>query len=204
MVGGDGDPSGHADSTRRRSFYEFWMTLPGVLTGTAAVLVAAGGLVTATRSLDGGGSTSTTASQTSPTFTGASTSPTPGASPPQTRSTPAASQTPGTSRTPKTSPTRPRRPARSSRRPDDWPGGSGYTTILASLPSKAAALRVQAMARERGLDAGVLYSTRYSSLRPGYWVVFSGKSAGQRKADRRTARAKSLGYGKAYPRFVSP
>jgi cell division septation protein DedD len=165
--------------------------------GNGRVLVAAGGLVTATRSLDDGGGSSTTASQTSPTFTGASTSPTPVASPPQTTSTPVASQTP------EPSPTSSRRPARSSKRPDDWPGGSGYTTILASLPSKAAALRVQAMARGRGLDAGVLYSTRYSSLRPGYWVVFSGKSAGQQKADRRTARAKSLGYKKAYPRFVS-
>jgi hypothetical protein len=95
------------------------------------------------------------------------------------------------------------RPADSSRHLDDWPGGSGYTTILASLASEGEARRVQAVARERGLDAGVLYSTRYSSLRPGYWVVFSGKSSSQQSADRRAARAKSLGYGKAYPRFVS-
>jgi hypothetical protein len=86
---------------------------------------------------------------------------------------------------------------------DDWPGGSAYTTILASVTSEAEARRVQAQASARGLDAGVLYSTNYRSLRPGYWVVFSGTSPDKRDADRRTARAKSVGYASAYPRFVS-
>lgn len=85
---------------------------------------------------------------------------------------------------------------------DDWPGGSGYTTILASVASEAQARRVQARASASGLDAGVLLSSNYRSLRPGYWVVFSGTSTSKHDADRRTARAKSLGFG-AYPRFVS-
>lgn len=91
----------------------------------------------------------------------------------------------------------------SSTRSDDWPGGSGYTTILASVSSQAEARRVQSAASGRGLDAGVLYSTNYRSLRPGFWVVFSGTSSSKQHADQRTARAKSLGYGDAYPRFVS-
>lgn len=102
---------------------------------------------------------------------------------------------------------RPRAPAASpkpSLRPsDDWPGGSGYTTILVSVASETEARRVQAQASERGLDAGVLFSTNYRSLRPGFWVVFSGTSPSKQDADRRTAQAKSLGYGDAYPRFVS-
>jgi len=74
---------------------------------------------------------------------------------------------------------------------------------LASVASEAEARRVQAAASRSGLDAGVLYSTNYRSLKPGFWVVFSGTSPSKQDADRRAARAKSLGYGDAYPRFVS-
>lgn len=88
-------------------------------------------------------------------------------------------------------------------RSDDWPGGPGYTTILASVPSEAEARRIQTQASERGLDAGVLFSSNYRSLRSGYWVVFSGTSSRKKDADQRSARAKSLGYPEAYPRFVS-
>jgi cell division septation protein DedD len=91
----------------------------------------------------------------------------------------------------------------SAQRSDDWPGGSGYTTILASLGTQADARRFQTTASGRGLDAGVLYSTNDRSLRPGYWVVFSGTSSSKQDADGRTLRAKSLGYSDAYPRFVS-
>lgn len=86
---------------------------------------------------------------------------------------------------------------------DDWPGGSAYTTILASVRSEAEARRIQTEASGRGLDAGVLFSSSYRSLRPGYWVVFSGTSSDKGDADRRSSRAKSLGYSTAYPRLVS-
>lgn len=86
----------------------------------------------------------------------------------------------------------------------DWPGGSAYTTILVSAGTRAEAERVQRRASDAGLDAGVLYSSDYKSLRAGYWVVFSGASASKSDADARTARAKSLGFSDAYPRFVAP
>lgn len=86
---------------------------------------------------------------------------------------------------------------------DDWPGGAAYTTVLASVQSESEARRIQSQASASGLDAGVLRSSNYRSLRPGYWVVFSGSSSSKQDADRRTARAKSLGYGDAYSRFVS-
>ena len=86
---------------------------------------------------------------------------------------------------------------------DDWPGGSGYTTILASLGSQSEAVSEAAQATGRGLSAGVLYSSDYSSLRPGYWVVFSGSFQSESEASRRAIRAQSLGYSDAYPRFVS-
>jgi septal ring-binding cell division protein DamX len=86
----------------------------------------------------------------------------------------------------------------------DWPGGSGYTAILASEGSESAARATQRAASAAGLDAGVLRSSDFRSLRPGYWVVFSGTFGSQADAARRASRAKSLGYGDAYPRFVSP
>lgn len=86
----------------------------------------------------------------------------------------------------------------------DWPGGSGHTAILASVSDEAEARSIQSQATSSGLDAGVLYSSDYRSLRPGYWVVFSGAFDSQAGAADRANRAKSLGYSDAYPRFVSP
>ena len=86
----------------------------------------------------------------------------------------------------------------------DWPGGSGYTAILASLGSEAEARATQRQASAAGLDAGVLLSSDYSSLRPGYWVVFSGNFGSVSEAAERASRAQSLGYADAYPRFVAP
>ena len=86
----------------------------------------------------------------------------------------------------------------------DWPGGSAYTAILVSATSESAARATQQQATSRGLDAGVLRSADFRSLRPGYWVVFSGSFPSQSDASRRAARAKELGYADAYPRLVSP
>lgn len=86
----------------------------------------------------------------------------------------------------------------------DWPGGSGFTAILASLSTEADAASTQAEATARGLDAGVLYSSNFSSLRPGYWVVFSGVFPDASGASTRASRAHELGYSDAYPRFVAP
>jgi len=59
-----------------------------------------------------------------------------------------------------------------------WPRASGYTIILASLPLTGGG----AQARRRGLAAlkdglrhvGVLVSSSYPSLHPGYYILFSG------------------------------
>jgi hypothetical protein len=59
-----------------------------------------------------------------------------------------------------------------------WPGGVGYTVVLATIPLETgpAAARSQALAAlQSGLrDVGVLVSSSYSGLHPGYLVVFSG------------------------------
>jgi hypothetical protein len=61
----------------------------------------------------------------------------------------------------------------------EWPSGkTGYTVVLLSLPEsggRAAAARAARQALNAGLtDVGVLNSSDYSSLHPGYFVVFSG------------------------------
>jgi hypothetical protein len=75
-----------------------------------------------------------------------------------------------------------------------------------SLPraSEAEARSIQVEATGRGLNAGVLFSTDCSSLRPGYWVVFSGAFSSVEDAEARVAHAHELGYSDAYPRFVAP
>jgi hypothetical protein len=90
-----------------------------------------------------------------------------------------------------------------SRHTDNWPAGSGYTVILASLGTEQEARATQRRASDAGLDTGLLNSSDFSSLRPGYWVVFSGTYAGAEAARPRQGRVRSLGFADAYVRFVS-
>jgi hypothetical protein len=59
-----------------------------------------------------------------------------------------------------------------------WPRRNGYTIVLAALPTtvgaKAARARALAAAGAGVPDVGVLDSSRFASLHPGYWIVFSG------------------------------
>lgn len=60
-----------------------------------------------------------------------------------------------------------------------WPPAKrGWTIVLVSVPKtdgRAAAVTQAERARARGLEqVGVLDSARVASLRPGYWVVFTG------------------------------
>ena len=83
--------------------------------------------------------------------------------------------------------------------------GRGYTVVLASVPERAgknAARAVAVRARATGIDqVGVLRSSRYRSLTPGYRVVFSGvyrSSAAALAATRRISRR----FPEAYPRLI--
>jgi hypothetical protein len=69
----------------------------------------------------------------------------------------------------------------------EWPNDEeGWTIALASLPQtsgRAAALARARTARARGLpQVGVLDSSRYASLHPGYWIVFSGVYSSEAEA----------------------
>jgi hypothetical protein len=61
----------------------------------------------------------------------------------------------------------------------EWPAGDdGWTVALASLPQtegRRAAMKRAVDARRAGLTAvGILDSSQYASLHPGYWIVFTG------------------------------
>jgi len=89
----------------------------------------------------------------------------------------------------------------------EWPPGqTGYTIVLASLPESAgrsAAIRAGQKAAQAGLsDVGVLNSSDYSSLHPGYWVIFTGiyDTLDEAKSALDTARAT---YPQAYTRQIA-
>ena len=69
----------------------------------------------------------------------------------------------------------------------EWPTDeAGWTIALASLPQtagRATALTRARTARRKGLSqVGVLDSSRYASLHPGYWIVFSGVYSSEAEA----------------------
>ena len=84
-----------------------------------------------------------------------------------------------------------------------WPAGeSGWTVILSSDETKS-----EAQTKARGFTAdgvagvGVLNSDNFSSLKPGYWVVFSGEYDSQSAA---SAALDGLDVKDAYVRRVVP
>jgi len=90
-----------------------------------------------------------------------------------------------------------------------WPAGqSGYTVVLESIPAspdgRALALERARSASTAGLpEVGVLDSSRYSSLHPGYSVVFSGIYDSREEADRALAAANAKGFSAAYVRQIT-
>ncbi|HET9324192.1 MAG TPA: hypothetical protein VFO03_09955 [Gaiellaceae bacterium] len=90
----------------------------------------------------------------------------------------------------------------------EWPAGrSGWTLVLASLPTSAGRPAAAAKAREAiraGLEeVGVIDSSRYSSLHPGYYVVFAGVYPTISAAQDAVSKAAEAGYENAYARRVT-
>jgi hypothetical protein len=88
-----------------------------------------------------------------------------------------------------------------------WPAGKdGYTIVLRSVPKSQGRQTAEDEARRainQGLpQVGVLDSSDYSSMRAGYWVVFSGiyDTKAQAQGQLQTARSK---YPLAYVRQVA-
>ena len=87
--------------------------------------------------------------------------------------------------------------------PTDWPAGrSGWTVVVASTPTEAEARAIAQRVQSTGHPAGVLLSSDYSTLRPGYYVVFSGVLDSHAQAAGRAAQL-STAYPGAYPAEVA-
>ena len=89
-----------------------------------------------------------------------------------------------------------------------WPRDRrGWTIVLLSLPQssgRAAADARAAEARRNGVpDVGMLNSSRFASLHPGYYVVFSGVFDSQAEATSALPRARSA-FPLAYQREIVP
>jgi hypothetical protein len=89
-----------------------------------------------------------------------------------------------------------------------WPAGqSGFTVVLESLPSSSgrslALARARAASRAGLPQVGILDSSRYSSLHPGYYVVFSGIYTSRGQAEAARAAAADKGFRLAYAREIT-
>jgi hypothetical protein len=125
-----------------------------------------------------------------------------------TPTTPASPQTASLPALPETEPTRapsppPARPGQLT----EWPAGTnGFTVVLASDPgaNRTRATAKAKKASEAGLsDVGVVDSSEYSSLHPGYLVVFAGIYETRAEAEAAIENARAKGYNDAYPAQVA-
>lgn len=120
-----------------------------------------------------------------------------------------------TTPSPPTTHTTATRPATTRARPSvsvsgSWPRhASGWTVVIESLPASqlghSEALATIRRARRAGLaQVGVLLSSRYSTLRNGYWAVYTGVFATSAAAEAAAATAARRGFPGAYPARVAP
>jgi len=89
-----------------------------------------------------------------------------------------------------------------------WPANrNGWTIVLVSYPKttgRTAALATADHAAHSGLtQVGVLDSSQYASLQPGYYVVFTGIYASKSDADAAVSTARQGGFGGAYSRQIA-
>ncbi len=79
----------------------------------------------------------------------------------------------------------------------------GYIVILRSLDTRAQGLSEVKKAHAKGLkEAGLLYSSAYTTLRHGYWVVYLAKYSTAAAANTGVKSARAAGYSSAYQRPV--
>jgi hypothetical protein len=90
-----------------------------------------------------------------------------------------------------------------------WPTGkSGWTIVLDSVPAangRTGAVAEAKQAARLGMkEVGVLDSSRFSSLHPGYFVVFAGIYDTEAEAQSHVIEAHRHGYRGPYPRPITP
>jgi hypothetical protein len=174
-----------------------WISALALLVAAAGAAISIG--VTTDRG-SGGGSTLVASTTTPPPVT---TQPPTTTAPPTTTTTPAVTHTTTTTPATTTAPVRTTPNGRSA-----WPASlSGWTIVLGSYPITAGKPAAQAnadKAARSGLpDVGLLDSSSYASLHPGYYVVFTGRYSSEAQAHAALNVAFASGFPGAYPREVS-
>jgi hypothetical protein len=89
-----------------------------------------------------------------------------------------------------------------------WPANeTGWTIVLVSYPKTFGhpqALATATTAAKKGLSqVGVVDSSSYASLQPGYYVVFAGIFASRAEADAAVGTARQAGFPGAYSREIA-
>jgi hypothetical protein len=107
-----------------------------------------------------------------------------------------------------TTPTKPSGPPPPPNGRTPWPRDrNGWTIVLISYPTangRSVALATASRAARAGLpEVGVLDSGNFSSLHPGYYVVFSGIYGSSTRADAAVRTARASGFAGAYTRQIS-
>jgi hypothetical protein len=84
------------------------------------------------------------------------------------------------------------------------PGPSNVWTVIlhGALGSRAEASALARAAAVDFPDPGLLFSTDYPNLQPGFWVVYAGRYDGEAAAGSVAQRARETGYSGAYPRWL--
>ena len=83
-----------------------------------------------------------------------------------------------------------------------WPRRNAFTVVLLSAGDRDGALQIARSLRRDGVKAGVLRADDYSSLTPGFWLVFSGQYRTRAQADKAAGRLRGRVSG-AYVQFVN-
>ncbi|MGH2885149.1 MAG: hypothetical protein ACRDPA_20995, partial [Solirubrobacteraceae bacterium] len=131
---------------------------------------------------------------------------------PITTATPPITTTPittaPTTTAPTTSTTTAKAPAQPVNGRFSWPATeNGWTIVLVSYPKTTghdSAVQTAARAAKAGLtQVGVLDSSLYASLQPGYYVVFTGIYGSKSEADAAVTTARQAGFGGAYSRQIA-
>ena len=171
-----------------------WMWL-SLLALVVAALAGAGAAIFVAHDT---GKSAATVVRTSPSERVTTTTPTA-----PTGTTPTSTRPGGTGTTTRTAPPPPPPPATTLR---VWPAGrSGWTVILVSTLSRSSALDQAHRALRSGFtNVGILDSSRYPNLHPGYFVVFTGIFDSQAETGSALASARSRGYLSAYARRITP
>jgi hypothetical protein len=88
-----------------------------------------------------------------------------------------------------------------------WTAADGYTIVLSSAPyanGRAGLIQAAHRATAGGLPrVGILNSADYSSLHPGYFVLFSGVYASESDASAELPTAQEAGFASAYARRIT-